>query len=430
MGLWAVSATVLLALVSAPSACAAESDANDVHLTKAAVSDSQRFVFLAGLEGCGHHYWASAFKNFFMDLDDVRHVPWSGTSSRSAAWTRCASFGSGALDESATTCLQHIVGDNSTLFVKGHEYSNSLVSSYAASLRLFSGRPSHTRLLDETAAAEAAASMRASASHGQQRDRIGRGEVAKRSSTHYLPHGVIHRHVPTLRTANRGYGSRGGGDGGLSDDLGKENATTALSLVGDMMQSYPYGTLANSTHFLPFVDVDAWAAEEAGADYRILVLRRLPKDMISSNVCHSHYHRNKCVASHAAPQVATPTRRLAVCHCLRCWCHCGSRRYSHSINKHAKYPGLGYWGGDDPAAVDFYIDVLLYVYRALEAQLQFLDSSFMMVRSPASLHVIGFAKLLLRTPTSLNELFVGRSLLTTKTSKIPKRAPSTNSSHF
>ena len=157
MGLWAVSATVLLALVSAPSACAAESAANDVHLTKAAVSDSQRFVFLAGLEGCGHHYWASAFKNIFMDLDDVRHVPWSGTSSRSAAWTRCASFGSGALDESATTCLQHIVGDNSTLFVKGHEYSNSLVSSYAASLRLFSGRPSHTRLLDETAAAEAAA---------------------------------------------------------------------------------------------------------------------------------------------------------------------------------------------------------------------------------------------------------------------------------
>jgi hypothetical protein len=44
-----------------------------------------------------------------------------------------------------------------------------------------------------------------------------------------------------------------------------------------------------------FVDVDAWAADRAGADYRILVLRRDPVHMLRSNICRSHYHVNKYV---------------------------------------------------------------------------------------------------------------------------------------
>ena len=79
--------------------------------------------------------------------------------------------------------------------------------------------------------------------------------------------------------------------------MNHENATVALSIVGDMTQSFPYGVQVRSLHFLPYIDVDALAADRAGADYRVLLIRRDPETMIASDICHQHYHRNKSVCS-------------------------------------------------------------------------------------------------------------------------------------
>ena len=65
-------------------------------------------------------------------------------------------------------------------------------------------------------------------------------------------------------------------------------------------------------------------------------------------------------------------------------------RYTHSVDHDAQYPALGYWGGDEAKAVDFYIDVLKYAYMSLQKQLDLLDPRFYMVREPAMLLVVCF----------------------------------------
>lgn len=65
-------------------------------------------------------------------------------------------------------------------------------------------------------------------------------------------------------------------------------------------------------------------------------------------------------------------------------------RYTHSVDHDAQYPALGYWGGDEAKAVDFYIDVLTYAYTSLEKQLDLLDPRFYMVREAATLLAVRF----------------------------------------
>lgn len=79
----------------------------------------------------------------------------------------------------------------------------------------------------------------------------------------------------------------------ISRQTDKLNATMFMSIVGTETQSYPYGVQVNSMHFIPYIDIDAWSAEAANVDYRILLLQRDPVQLVTSDVCHSHYHRNK-----------------------------------------------------------------------------------------------------------------------------------------
>ena len=79
-------------------------------------------------------------------------------------------------------------------------------------------------------------------------------------------------------------------------------------------------------------------------------------------------------------------RLLSLCTRV-CGFHChvslncvARHRYTHSVDRDAQYPALGYWGGDEAKAVDFYIDVLSYAYTSLEKQLALLDHRFYMVR--------------------------------------------------
>ena len=270
-------------------------ESSALQLPKHAVSDDQRFLFVAGVEGCGHHFWAEAFKTVFAEMPEVQSVPWGGQAARLSAWARCSSHGSGALDASVSTCL-NLVAEGSDaheipgepIFSEGQDRAQALASAYSASLKVVQAQQFK---LSSARSLQAIGSSRLHGRAPQQRDRIGRGEVPvrHRNSTAASSR-PAHPHAPTGRTAHMRRGGLGqlGGMGSL-----KRNATMSLSLVGDMTQSYPFGTIATSPHFLPYVDVDAWAAESAGADYRILVLRRDPEKILQSNICHSHYHRNK-----------------------------------------------------------------------------------------------------------------------------------------
>ena len=106
---------------------------------KTSFSANQRFVFIAGVEGCGHHYWSSAFNEVCRRFPEVQAVQWAGASPRTLAWGRCAKFGHGALDAHASTCVQHVVGygDNSTIFASTGG-AKRLLSAYSASVRSFS----------------------------------------------------------------------------------------------------------------------------------------------------------------------------------------------------------------------------------------------------------------------------------------------------
>jgi len=58
------------------------------------------------------------------------------------------------------------------------------------------------------------------------------------------------------------------------------------------------------------------------------------------------------------------------------------RRYRTSVRgSKAEFPGLGYWGGDEPEAVDFYVDTLRFAYDALVAQVGSLDTTFVEVEA-------------------------------------------------
>ena len=156
----------------------------------------------------------------------------------------------------------------------------------------------HARLLRETENSGVAAKMmrtrnsgrlRKSRMSGRQRDRVGRQDIPGMRPP--FNETLAGQRMPVVRKSHRSTNRTAA----TPSAVAKDNSTMALSIVGDMMQSYPFGVQAKSNHFLPYVDADAWAAEYAGADYRILVIRRKPTDMITSDICHNHYHRNKCV---------------------------------------------------------------------------------------------------------------------------------------
>lgn len=281
-------------------------ESSALQLPKNAASNAQRFLFVAGVEGCGHHFWADAFKTVFAEMPEVQSVPWGGQAARLSAWARCASHGSGALDTSVSTCLNRVAEGNDAheiegepIFSEGPDRAQALPAAYSASLKLV--KVQQSKVITAGRILQASGRSRSRGRVPQQRDRIGRGEVPvrHRNSSAADSRPVRHPHPPTGRTAHMRHGGvgqlRGTGGGGETGGMGslKRNATMSLSVVGDMTQSYPFGTIATSPHFLPYVDVDAWAAESAGADYRILVLRRDPEKILQSNICHSHYHRNK-----------------------------------------------------------------------------------------------------------------------------------------